>query len=91
MLVSSELETVGACTQASFSSPGKKRAAASRLSQWLYRWGTTGIKTLNDTSGDQSYFVNETLKHGLAYFPHGFTMEGIYVLAFPVRSHRVMI
>lgn len=90
VLMSSELETIEACTQASLSSPGK-RAAASSLSQWLYSWGTTGIKTLSEAPGDQSDFVKETLKHGLAYFPHSFTMKGIYVLAFPVRSLQVMI
>lgn len=30
--------------------------------------------------------MNEALKHGLAQLPRGFTMEGIYILAFPVRS-----
>lgn len=89
--MSSEIETVEACIQASSSSPGKKRAEASRLSPWLYRWGTTGIKTLSEAPGDQSDFKNETLTHGLAYFPHGFTMEGICVFAFPVRSLRVTI
>lgn len=91
VLMNSEIETVEACTQASSSSLGKKRATASRLSPWLYRWGTTGIKTLSEAPRDQSDFTNETLKHGLAYFPHGFTMEGIYVLAFPVRNLRVTI
>ena len=75
--MNSELETMEASTQASPS--------------WLYRWGATGIQMLSDAPGDQRAFVNEALKHGLAYFPRGFTMEGIYVLAFPVRSLPVTV
>ena len=46
---------------------------------------------LSDAPGDQRGFVNEVLKHGLGYFPHGFTRDRIYVLAFPVRSLPVTI
>lgn len=91
LLMNSELETVEASTQASRSFPGEEAAAASRLAPWLYRWGATGIQMLSDAPGDQRAFVNEALKHGLAYFPRGFTMDGIYVLAFPVRSLPVTV
>lgn len=46
---------------------------------------------MSDAPGNQRDFVNEALKHGLAYFPHGFTRDRIYVLAFPVRSLPVTI
>lgn len=80
-----------ASTQTSSSSLGNKKLAASRLSPWFCRWGTTGIKMLSEAPRDQRDSVNEALEPGLAYFSHGFTMEGIYGLAFSVRSLRVMI
>lgn len=79
-------------TRISSSSPEKKTAAASRLSPWLCRWRTIGVKALSEVDlGDQRDSVHEALKHGLAYFLHSFTMEGIYVLAFTVRGLRVLI
>ena len=63
--MSSELEMMVAYTQTFSSSLGNKRVAASRLSPWLCRWGTTGIKTLSEAPRDQRDSVNEALKPGL--------------------------
>ena len=77
--------------------PWGEGSSSQQAGPWLYRWGATGIRMLRMLLEIRGLLwmrlsnMGWPLKHGLAYFPSGFTMDVIYVLAFPVRSLPVTI